>query len=238
MCGPLPPPSTTGPSSCWRFGPDRSRLASPSSPHLGIDPDKDFTLAPHLQHLDPTRPPTVFGRAYASLATTSVAKFTSRHVNWKIDPLLLRITRGRLATTLVFPTALLETQGARSGARRRNAIIYFHDEDRITIGASNAGAPRHPAWYHNLQAHPDVTLGGLPMRATVVDDEPERIRLWALADRVFPAYARYRQDAAKANRTIPLIQLTQRARAETPLNMLDQALPGEPPPSPTAETGR
>ena len=51
---------------------------------------------------------------------------------------------------------------------------------------------------------------GGPMRATVVIDEPERERLWVLADRVFPAYASYRRSAAKVNRTIPIIQLTQR----------------------------
>ena len=72
-------------------------------------------------------------RAYAALAASRFARFISRHVNWKLDPLLLRATRGRLATTLVFPTAVLETQGARSSARRRNAIIYFHDGDRVTI---------------------------------------------------------------------------------------------------------
>lgn len=90
---------------------------------------------------------------------------------------------------------------------RRNGVIYFHDEDRITIVASKAGAAEHPAWFHNLRAHPDVIFGGIPMRATVVEGEAERERLWALADRVFAPYARYRRDAAKANRTIPIIQL-------------------------------
>src|SRR6185436_19784598 len=123
---------------------------------------------------------------------TAVARFVSRHVSWKLDPLLLRVTRGRLATTLMFPTAVLETTGAKSGARRRNAIIYFHDGDRVTIVASNAGSPRHPSWYHNLRAGPDVVFGGIAMKATVVDDETERDRLWQLADRVFPAFASYR----------------------------------------------
>jgi deazaflavin-dependent oxidoreductase (nitroreductase family) len=122
----------------------------------------------------------------------------------------LRATHGRFATTLVFPTALLETRGARSGARRRNAIIYFHDGDRVTIVASNAGDARHPAWYHNLRAHPDLTFGGIPMRASVVNDEAERQRLWVLADRVFPAFASYRRDAAKVNRRIPIVQLVPR----------------------------
>jgi deazaflavin-dependent oxidoreductase (nitroreductase family) len=173
---------------------------------------KDGTMTPHLKHIDPTHPPSLFARSYAAVAATKVAKFISRHVNWKLDPLLLRLTRGRFATTLVFPTALLETRGARSGARRRNAIIYFNDGDKITIAASNAGAPRHPAWYHNLRAHPDVTFGGIPMLATLVEDETERERLWSLADRVFPAYARYRQDAAKTERTVPLVQLERLAQ--------------------------
>jgi deazaflavin-dependent oxidoreductase (nitroreductase family) len=167
-------------------------------------------LAAKLREVDPTRPPGRFIRWYSAFAATHFARFISRHVNWKLDPFLLRLTRGRLATTLVFPTALLETQGARSGAPRRNAIIYFHDGDRIMIAASNAGSSRHPAWYHNLRTHPDVTFGGNPMRARVVSDDAERDRLWVLADRVFPAFASYRQDAATANRTIPIVQLTRR----------------------------
>ena len=165
-------------------------------------------MAARLRYVDPNRRPGVFVRAYAAFAATRFATFVSRHVNWKLDPWLLRVTRGRLATTLVFPTALLETRGARSGARRRNAIIYFNDGDRVTIAASNAGAARNPAWYHNLCAHPDVTFGGIAMRATVVTDPADRERLWRLADRVFPAFANYRRDAASSNRTIPVVQLT------------------------------
>ena len=104
---------------------------------------------------------------------------------------------------LVLPTALLETRGAKSGAVRRNGVIYFHDADRVTIVASKAGAENHPAWFHNLRAHPEVTFGGIPMRATVIGEEAERDRLWTLADRVFAPYATYRRDAAKANRDDP-----------------------------------
>ena len=165
---------------------------------------------PKLRHVDATDRPGVITRAYAALAATRLSRFVSRHVSWKLDPVLLRATRGRLATTLVFPTAVLETTGARSGARRRNAVIYFHDRDQVTIVASNAGSPRHPSWYHNLRAHPDVVFGGVPMHATVVQDEAERGRLWQLADRVFPAFASYRRDAARVDRSIPIVQLTPR----------------------------
>ena len=98
--------------------------------------------------------------------------------------ILLRASRGHLATTLVFPTAVLETQGAKSGIRRRNTVIYFHDGGSVIIVPSNAGAPRHPAWYHNLRAHPEVVFGGIAIRAAVVEDESERARLWVLANHV------------------------------------------------------
>jgi deazaflavin-dependent oxidoreductase (nitroreductase family) len=167
-------------------------------------------MAPQLKYVDPTRPSSRFSRAYAALSATRLGRFLSAKVVWKLDPYVLKATRGRIGMSLTLPTALLETQGAKSGAVRRNAVIYFHDSDRVTIVASKSGADRHPAWFHNLVAHPDVTFGGIPMNATVVSDEAERTRLWALADRVFPPYATYRRDAAKANRTIPIVQLTPR----------------------------
>lgn len=59
-----------------------------------------------LRHVDPTRPPGALVRAYSALGTTQLARFISRHVNWKLDPFLLRLTRGRLASTLMVPSAV------------------------------------------------------------------------------------------------------------------------------------
>lgn len=160
-----------------------------------------------LKHIDPNRPPGLLRRAYAALANTRLGRFLSVHVVWKLDPPLMRLTRGRLGMGLVMPTALLETRGAKSGAVRQNVVIYFHDGDRVTIVASKLGLPQNPAWFHNLQADPKVTFGGIPMRATVVSDEAERTRLWTLADRVFAPYAAYRREAARAGRAIPIVQL-------------------------------
>jgi deazaflavin-dependent oxidoreductase (nitroreductase family) len=134
----------------------------------------------------------------------------SRKISWKLDPYLLRLTGGRLSTALVIPTAVLETHGARTGRLRRNAVIYFHDGDRVTIVPSNAGAPEHPSWLHNALANRDVMFGGQPFRVEVVDDESSRTRLWELADRVFPLFPRFREKAARAGRTIPIIQLVPR----------------------------
>jgi deazaflavin-dependent oxidoreductase (nitroreductase family) len=134
----------------------------------------------------------------------------SRTVVWKVDPFLLKLSGGRVGMGLLLPTALLETRGARTGQPRRNGVIYFHDGDRVTIIASKLGLPQHPAWFHNLRVHPDVKLGGQPFRAEVIEHESERARLWQLADRVFPAYAGYRERAAQAGRAIPIVQLAPR----------------------------
>jgi deazaflavin-dependent oxidoreductase (nitroreductase family) len=123
---------------------------------------------------------------------------------------VLRLTRGRLGSTGPVRSAVLETRGARSGRPRRNATLYFHDGDRVTIIASKRGEPRHPAWYHNIRRHPDIVFGGQPFHALVVQDEVERQRLWQLADQVFPQFADYRQWAAAAGRTIPIVQLIPR----------------------------
>jgi deazaflavin-dependent oxidoreductase (nitroreductase family) len=131
-------------------------------------------------------------------------------VMWKIDPHLLRLTRGRLGTGLIVPTALLETVGARSGLPRRNAVIYFHDGERVTIVASQAGRPENPNWFHNLRANPDVVLGGERFRAEIVRDRAARERLWQLADAVFPAFASYRASAGRCGREIPIVQLSHR----------------------------
>jgi deazaflavin-dependent oxidoreductase (nitroreductase family) len=149
-------------------------------------------------------------RLFTRLLGTRAAGWVSRKLVWKLDPYVLRLTRGRAGFGLLLPTALLETRGARTGLPRRNGVIYFHHGDRIVIIASKLGLPEHPSWYHNAVADPDVRLGGQRFRAEVVDDEAERVRLWECADRVFPPYASYRESAAQAGRTIPIVRLSAR----------------------------
>jgi len=169
-----------------------------------------------VKYVDPSRRAGPLSRLLATLANTRFGRFLSVHVVWKVDPSLMRLTRGRLGMGLLLPTGLLETRGARTGEVRRNAVIYFHDGQRVTIVASKLGLPENPAWFHNLCANPDVIFGGEPMRATVVTDEGERQRLWSLADRVFAPYAVYRREAAESGREIPIVQMTPRSGAATP----------------------
>src|SRR3954447_10720355 len=83
-----------------------------------------------------------------------------------------------------FPILLLTTTGARSG-RPATVPVGFRvdDHNRVFVVASKAGAPRHPAWFHNLRANPDVVveLGDqtYPARAVVTDGD-ERDRLYAI----------------------------------------------------------
>jgi deazaflavin-dependent oxidoreductase (nitroreductase family) len=153
------------------------------------------------------------GRLYLGLcrlSTTRAGAWLSVNVAWKLDPLLLKLTRGRWSSAWPVTAALLETQGARTGKPRRTATLYFHDGDRVTLVAALRGWPRNPAWYYNLRANPEVVFGGLPFRAELVEDEGERRRLWDLADRIYPQYADFRERAAKAGRVIPIVQLVRR----------------------------
>jgi deazaflavin-dependent oxidoreductase (nitroreductase family) len=163
-----------------------------------------------LRHVDPLAPRSGLYRAYAWLVAWRPLGWVSRMLVWRVDPWLMRVSGGRAGFGLLLPTALLETRGARTGALRRNVVIYFHDGDRVCIVASKLGLPENPSWFHNLRAQPDVVFGGQPFRAEVVADASERVRLWGLADRVFPGYASYRRRAAAAGRSIPLVQLVPR----------------------------
>ena len=103
---------------------------------------------------------------------------------------------------------LLHTTGARSGAERVNPLAYATDGDDLIVVASAAGSDKDPAWYHNLKAHPDVTLEvgteTCPATATIVDSGPERDRLYGLLVAEMPGFAGY-QD--KTSRVIPVVRL-------------------------------
>ena len=160
-----------------------------------------------LRHVDPYARRGRLYRAACRFSVTRAGGWLAMNFGWKLDPLLLKLTGGRLSTAWPLAAALLETRGARTGRRRRNATLYFHDGDRVTVVASLRGWPRNPAWYYNLRNDPDVVFGGTPYRAEIVEDSAVRERLWDLADRVYPQFAGFREEAEKAGRTIPIIQL-------------------------------
>ncbi len=103
---------------------------------------------------------------------------------------------------------LLHTTGAKSGQEHVNPVAYVTDSDRLVIIASKGGAPTHPDWYHNILAHPLVTVEvgteKFQVRAAVAP-EPERTRLYGKMVEMMPGFAEYEK---KTERVIPVITLT------------------------------
>src|ERR1700749_843861 len=108
------------------------------------------------------------------------------------------------------PLLLLHHTGARSGTPYVNPLAYLRDGDRYAIFASKGGAPENPAWYHNLKAHPDVSIevgtDTVEVRAAEAETE-ERDRLYATQSERSPQFSEYE---ASAGRTIPVVVLTPR----------------------------
>jgi deazaflavin-dependent oxidoreductase (nitroreductase family) len=106
------------------------------------------------------------------------------------------------------PLLLLHHQGARTGTERVSPLAYRVDGDRRVIFASAGGQPAHPAWYHNLRAHPRVTIevgtDTFEVEARVVGGE-ERERLWTLQKQDVPGFGEYEVKAK--DRTIPVVVL-------------------------------
>jgi deazaflavin-dependent oxidoreductase (nitroreductase family) len=102
---------------------------------------------------------------------------------------------------------ILTTKGAKSGEDRTAIVTYHRDGDRWVIAASKSGAPTHPAWYHNLIAHPDATVEVdnqvLPVRAREATGE-ERDRLWNDHVAELPEFGEYPKIT---DRVIPMLVL-------------------------------
>lgn len=125
---------------------------------------------------------------------------------------IYRATRGRVGHRVPFspPVLLLEHVGAKSGTKRTSPLVYVEDGDDVVLVASKGGHPKHPAWYHNLRANPDVTIQVGPRRRAVrarVAEPAERGRLWSKAVKVYGGYRGYQE---RTDREIPLVVLEPR----------------------------
>ncbi len=102
---------------------------------------------------------------------------------------------------------LLTTTGHRSGRTTVAPLAYSVTDGRMVVAASNNGSDRHPAWYLNIQANPDITIEvgdrTVPARA-VVPDDAERNRLWSAHVAAMPAFATYE---TTTDRSIPVVVL-------------------------------
>ena len=108
------------------------------------------------------------------------------------------------------PLLLLHTTGAKSGQPRINPLVYYSENGHTYIMASKAGAPTNPDWYHNIVAHPDVTveIGTEEFPVTgVVLGEKERDEIYAKVAALNPGFAEYEK---KTTRKIPVVELVRK----------------------------
>jgi deazaflavin-dependent oxidoreductase (nitroreductase family) len=157
----------------------------------------------------PQQEKTRFDRIAQSFAKTRLGGWLFITVFPAIDRRLIPWTRGRVMIAVGQPMLLLHTRGAKSDRPRTTPLLYTPHGGGYVVVASKAGATHHPAWYHNLRAHPDavaVDIRGrrIAVRPRVLDGE-EREQVWRLVNDNYDGYDVYQQRAGV--RTIPVVML-------------------------------
>lgn len=142
-------------------------------------------------------------RRLTRAARTGQRVFTSLH------SVLYRLSGGAIGGRFrKSPVLLLKTVGRKTGKERTTPLLYLKDGDTFVLVASNGGAPTHPTWWLNLQAHPDaeVEVGRQHIKVrTRAATAEERQRLWPLLVAMYADYAVYQQ---KTSREIPVVLLS------------------------------
>ena len=138
----------------------------------------------------------------------AVRRTRAMEMVWRLHRWLYRASGGRIGGRMMgMPVLLLTTTGRRSGGARTSPLMYFPESDACVVIASNAGEPRHPAWWLNLRENPRATVqcGAeiIPVVAREAQDD-ERARLWAKLIAMEPNYETYRQ---RTTRQIPVVVL-------------------------------
>ena len=110
-----------------------------------------------------------------------------------------------LAKAYALPVIIVTNKGRRTGAVRKTPLMRAVDGKSYILVASQGGAPKHPVWYHNLKAEPNVEIRDktevFQMRVREVEDSTERQRLWDIAVEAYPPYQEYQE---KTDRVIPV----------------------------------
>ena len=158
-----------------------------------------------------SRPPRGIEKVLARGVATRAGAWFFLNVANRVDPFLMRLTKGRVMTAPGSPVLLLRHVGAKSGSERTTPLLYFTDGEDVVLIGSNGGSEKHPAWYHNVKANPEVTLWARGRGGRYVGREAEgeeRARLWGLASQLYPGYEVYRERAGL--RRIPVMVFSPR----------------------------
>lgn len=114
-------------------------------------------------------------------------------------------TEGLTLRDTGLPVIIVTNRGRKTGAVRKTPLMRVADGKNYILVASKGGAPKHPVWYYNLKADPNVEIRDKTevhkMRVREVVDPAEREKLWKIAVKAFPPYQEYQN---KAERQIPV----------------------------------
>ncbi len=120
-------------------------------------------------------------------------------------------TRANTLRDTGLPIIIVTTKGNKSGNVRKTPLMRVEHDGEYALVASMGGAPKHPVWYYNLRADPDVVMiqdGPEPFAARVREvTGDERAAWWERAVAAYPPYADYQ---AKTERRIPVFVASRR----------------------------
>ncbi len=143
-----------------------------------------------------------------SKATIPIIKWMSR-----VNVAAYRATGGRIggkwrvgsAFPRGIPVCLVTTIGRKTGQPRTTPLLFLEDGDKVLLVASQGGLPKHPMWFRNIQANPEVTVQiksrVRKMRARVATDT-ERAEYWPRLVAMYPDFDNYQ---SWTDRVIPVV---------------------------------
>mgnify|MGYP001103303510 CR=1 FL=1 len=161
-------------------------------------------------------------KPFRKLASLSIMAPLLAKTLHRLDQPVYQWSNGRFsATSLVtgLPLIMVTTTGAKSGKARTVPLLGIPygdnlDGDALGVIASNWGGQRHPAWYHNMRAHPDVTVAldgeTTPYTARELSGA-EKTAVWQKATAIYPGYNAYKQ---RTDREIPVLLLEPKANRQ------------------------
>lgn len=130
----------------------------------------------------------------------------------RLNAWVYRATGGKVGGRFLrgAPVMLLTTVGRKSGQKRVAPLLYLRDGEKIVCVASKGGMPRHPLWYENLVANPEVEvqIGSeiRPMRAATAT-AAQKAAYWPKLTAMYRDFDDYQ---ARTDRDIPVVILTPR----------------------------
>ena len=136
------------------------------------------------------------------------APWVTPFIKWmgKGNTWIYRLSSGRLGGKIQnAPVALLTTTGRKTGEPRVSPLLYLREGNRVILVASRGGSDKHPLWYLNLKANPQVSvqIKDEVLRLQARDaTEQEREQYWPKLDAMYPSFGDYR---SWTDRVIPII---------------------------------